>query len=133
MAAGLTSLHFLITLYFILKIPLMFAQDEQLIYNSFNPKNMILNGEAQIHPNGVSQLTNNSQQVGHTFNKLPLKFKTSSSGLTQALSFSTNFVFAIVPETPSKGGHGIAFTISPSYLQFTNVTAGNYLGLLNAS
>ncbi|KAK4606586.1 hypothetical protein RGQ29_000711 [Quercus rubra] len=134
MAAGLTSLHFLITLYFIVKIPLMFAQDDQFIYNGFNPENLHLNGAAQIHPNGVLQLTNNSQEeeVGHAFYRLPLKFNTSSSGLTQALSFSTNFVFAIVPEIPSKGGHGIAFTIRPSW-KFTNVAAGNYLGLLNPS
>ena len=134
MAAGLTSLHFLITLYFILKIPLMFAQDDRFIYNGFNPENLHLNGAAQIHPNGVLQLTNNSQEeeVGHAFYRLPLKFNTSSSGLTQALSFSTNFVFAIVPEMPSKGGHGIAFTIRPSW-KFTNVLASNYLGLLNAS
>ncbi|XP_023924342.2 L-type lectin-domain containing receptor kinase IV.1 [Quercus suber] len=38
----------------------------------------------------------------------------------------------MVPETPSKGGHGIAFTISPSW-KFTNGVASNYLGLLNAS
>nr|XP_023922353.1 L-type lectin-domain containing receptor kinase IV.1-like [Quercus suber]POE98068.1 l-type lectin-domain containing receptor kinase iv.2 [Quercus suber] len=132
MAAGLTSLHFLITLYFMLKIPLLFAQDNQFIYNGFNPKNLHLNGTAQIHPSGVLQLTNNSQQVGQAFYELPLKFNTSSSGVTQALSFSTNFVFAIVPETPSKGGHGIAFAISPSW-KFTNVVASNYLGLLNAS
>ena len=78
------------------------------------------------------QLTNNSEkQLGYAFYQLPLKFNTTS-GLTQSLSFSTNFVFAIVHETPSKGGHGIAFTISPLW-KFTNVVASNYLGLLNAS
>ena len=111
----------------------MFAQADQFIYNGFHQENLSLDGTAQIHPNGVLQLTNNSElQVGHAFYQLPLKFNTSSSGLTQALSFSTNFVFAIVPQTPSKGGHGIAFTISPSR-KFTNVVASNYLGLLNAS
>nr|XP_023924342.1 L-type lectin-domain containing receptor kinase IV.1-like [Quercus suber]POE95827.1 l-type lectin-domain containing receptor kinase v.9 [Quercus suber] len=73
----------------------------------------------------------NGVQLGYAFYQLPLKFNTSS-GLTQSLSFSTNFVFAMVPETPSKGGHGIAFTISPSW-KFTNGVASNYLGLLNAS
>ncbi|XP_050290625.1 L-type lectin-domain containing receptor kinase IV.1-like [Quercus robur] len=133
MAAGLTSLHFLITLYFILKVPLMFAQDDQFIYNGFHQANLHLDGIARIHPNGLLQLTNNSEQeVGHAFYQLPLKFNTSSSGLTQALSFSTNFVFAIVPEIPPKRGHGIAFTIRPSW-KFTNVGVGNYLGLLNSS
>ncbi|XP_075662295.1 L-type lectin-domain containing receptor kinase IV.2-like [Castanea sativa] len=134
MAAGLTSLHFLIILYFILKIPLMFAQNDQFIYNGFfNQTNLYLNGTAQIHPSGVLQLTNSSErQVGRAFYQFPLKFNTSSSGLTQALSFSTNFVFAIVPETPPKGGHGIAFTISPS-LELPKASASGYLGLFNSS
>ncbi|XP_050290616.1 L-type lectin-domain containing receptor kinase IV.1-like [Quercus robur] len=132
MVTGLTSLHFLITL-FILKVPLMFAQDDHFIYNGFHQENLLLDGTARIHPDGLLQLTNNSQQqVGHAFFRLPLKFNTSSSGLTQALSFSTNFVFAIVPQTPPIGGHGIAFTISPSW-KIPNDSYSNYLGLLNPS
>ncbi|KAL4610627.1 hypothetical protein ACB092_08G064400 [Castanea dentata] len=132
MATGLTSLPFLVTLYFIHKIPLMLAQNDQFIYNGFHQANLLLNGAAQIYPNGLLQLTNNSEkQLGYAFYQLPQKFN-ASSGLTQSLSFSTNFVFAIVPETPSKGGNGIAFTISPSW-KFTHVVASNYLGLLNAS
>ena len=132
MAIGLTSLPFLVTLYFIQKIPLMLAQNDQFIYNGFHQANLHLDGTARIHPNGLLQLTNNSEkQVGYAFYQLPLKFNTSS-GLSQSLSFSTNFVFAIVPETPSKGGNGIAFTINPSW-KFTDVIASNYLGLLNAS
>ncbi|KAF3957180.1 hypothetical protein CMV_017785 [Castanea mollissima] len=132
MATGLTSLPFLVTLYYIHKIPLMLAQNDQFIYNGFHQANLHLDGTAQIHPNGLLQLTNNSEiQLGYAFYQLPLKFNTSS-GLTQSLSFSTNFVFAIVPATPSKDGHGIAFAISPSW-KFTKVVASNYLGLLNAS
>ncbi|KAK7842962.1 l-type lectin-domain containing receptor kinase i.8 [Quercus suber] len=132
MATGLTSLSFLVTLYFIHKIPLMLAQNVQFIYNGFQQANLHLDGTAQILPNGLLQLTNNlERQRGYAFYRLPLKFNTSS-GLTQSLSFSTNFVFAIVPENPSKGGQGIAFTISPSG-KFTNVVASNTLGLLNAS
>ncbi|KAM3739826.1 hypothetical protein ACB098_08G051700 [Castanea mollissima] len=132
MATGLTSLPFLVTLYYIHKIPLMLAQNDQFIYNGFHQANLHLDGTAQIHPNGLLQLTNNSEiQLGYAFYQLPLKFNTSS-GLTQSLSFSTNFVFAIVPTTPSKDGHGIAFAISPSW-KFTNVVPSNYLGLLNTS
>uniref|UniRef100_A0A7N2KP28 Protein kinase domain-containing protein n=1 Tax=Quercus lobata TaxID=97700 RepID=A0A7N2KP28_QUELO len=110
----------------------MLAQNDQFIYNGFHQANLHLDETARIHPNGLLQLTNNSgKHLGYAFYKLPIKFNTSS-GLTQSLSFSTNFVFAIVLETPSKGGHGIALTISPSW-KFTNVVARNYLGLLNAS
>ncbi|KAK4606585.1 hypothetical protein RGQ29_000710 [Quercus rubra] len=71
--------------------------------------NLNLDGTTRIHPNGLLQLTNNSEkQLGYAFYQLPLKFNTSS------------------------GGHGIAFTISPLW-KFTNVVASNYLGLLNAS
>ncbi|KAM3739825.1 hypothetical protein ACB098_08G051600 [Castanea mollissima] len=72
MATRLASLPFLITLYFILKIPLM------------------------------------------------------------SLSFSTNFVFAIVPQLPMLGGHGLALTFSPSW-ELAQAIGIQFLGLFNAS
>ncbi|KAI8026002.1 putative L-type lectin-domain containing receptor kinase I.11 [Camellia lanceoleosa] len=76
-------------------------------------------------------LTNTSQQQSdHAFYQLPIRFNTSSSGLPQTLSFSTNFVLAIVPEIQNISGHGIAFTISPS-TDFTKAQASQFLGLLN--
>ncbi|KAA8549304.1 hypothetical protein F0562_000988 [Nyssa sinensis] len=90
-------------------------------------------GLANVHSTGLLQLTNNSKQrTGHAFYHLPLKFDTSSSRLAQSLSFSTNFIFAIVPEYPTIGGHGMAFTISPS-MDFTQAQANQYLGLFNSS
>jgi hypothetical protein len=96
----------------------------EFIYNGFHEANLHLDGIAEIHPNGLLQLTNTSnQQVGYAFYPLPLKFNTtSSSSLTQSLSFSTNFVFAIVPQMPTLGGHGLAFTITPSW-EFTHALA----------
>ena len=111
----------------------MFAQDNQFIYNGFHEAKLHLDGIAEIHPNGLLQLTNTSNhQVGYAFYQLPLKFNTSSSRLTQSLSFSTNFVFAIVPQALTFGGHGIAFTITPT-LDFSHAVASQYLGLINAS
>ena len=128
-----TSLPFVIILYLIFKIPLMFGQDDQFIYNGFLEAKLHLHGIAEIHPNGLLQLTNTSnQQVGYAFYPLPLKFNTSSSSLTQSLSFSTNFVFAIVPQLPTFGGHGLTFTITPSW-EFTHAVASEYLGLLDIS
>jgi serine/threonine protein kinase len=134
MVTVLTSPSFLITLFFILEITLMFAQDDQFIYHGFHESNLSLDGIAKIHPNGLLQLTNTSnQQVGYAFYPLPLKFNTSSSSsLTQSLSFSTNFVFAIVPQLPELGAHGIGFAITPS-LDFSHSVASQYLGLFNAS
>ncbi|KAI8014384.1 L-type lectin-domain containing receptor kinase I.8 [Camellia lanceoleosa] len=124
--------HFLLLFYVCLKT-LVLAQDEnQFIYNGFQGANLHLDGLAQILQNGLLQLTNTSQQQsGHAFYQLPIRFNTSSSGLPETLSFSTNFVFAIVPEIQNiSGGHGIAFTISPSR-DFTKAQASEYLGLLN--
>ncbi|KAF5446878.1 hypothetical protein F2P56_032474, partial [Juglans regia] len=129
MATVLRSLHLLMILY-ISSIPLNFAQDKsQFIYNGFSQANLHLDGIAEILPNGLLQLTDSSnQKLGHAFYQLPINFSTISS-----LSFSTNFVFAMVPQEqePELGGHGIAFTISPS--RSFNGLESQYLGLFNYS
>ncbi|CAL5386621.1 unnamed protein product [Camellia sinensis] len=121
--------HFLLFFYVCLKT-LVLAQDEnQFIYNGFQGANLHLDGLAQIHPNGLLQLTNTSEkQSGHAFYQLPIKFNDS---LPQTLSFSTNFVFIMVPENTANG-HGIAFTISPS-TNFTGAFTTYFLGLLNST
>ncbi|XP_059430952.1 probable L-type lectin-domain containing receptor kinase I.6 [Corylus avellana] len=124
MATVLRSLlHFLMLLY-VSNTLLGLAQDEdQFIYNGFNQAKI-----AEIHPNGLLQLTDlSNNQVGHAFYQVPIKFNTASS-----LSFSTNFVFAMVPKFPTEGGLGIAFTISPSR-NFTHSGENWYLGLFNRS
>nr|POE98059.1 putative l-type lectin-domain containing receptor kinase i.11 [Quercus suber] len=137
MATILVSLHFLI-IFYVSNIPLAFAQNEnQFIYNGFHPAKLHLDGTAQLLSNGLLQLTNikniSSPQVGHVFYQFPLKFNTTSSGSTLSLSFSTNFVFAIVPQVPSSGGgHGMTFTISPSW-NFIQAGGNQYLGLFNTS
>ncbi|KAK4606574.1 hypothetical protein RGQ29_000702 [Quercus rubra] len=137
MATVVISLPFLVTLFFIFKLPFMSAQNDQFIYNGFNQTNLHLDGIAKIHSNGLLQLTNTSnQQVGYAFYPLPLEFNNSSSSsssvLPRSLSFFTNFVFAIVPQMPMLGGHGLAFVISPS-LEFTYGVASQYLGIFNTS
>ncbi|KAG8471497.1 hypothetical protein CXB51_036997 [Gossypium anomalum] len=96
----------------------------QFVYNGFHGSNLHLNGIAKVHPNGLLELTNTSyQQIGRAFFPFPIKFNTSS--------FSTTFVFAIVPKLPELGGHGITFTISPSIEFFNRAVANQYLGLFN--
>ncbi|XP_028124961.1 L-type lectin-domain containing receptor kinase IV.2-like [Camellia sinensis] len=117
-------------LFYVCLKTLVLAQDEnQFIYNGFQGANLHLDGLAQIHPNGLLQLTNTSEkQSGHAFYQLPIKFNDS---LPQTLSFSTNFVFIMVPENTANG-HGIAFTISPSR-NFTGAFTTEYLGILNST
>ncbi|TYI80603.1 hypothetical protein E1A91_D05G099600v1 [Gossypium mustelinum] len=108
--------------------------ENQFIFNGFNGANRHHNGIAEIQPNGLLQLTNTSKrQIGRAFFPFPLKFNNSSSNISDSLSFSANFVFAIVPEeTDPSGGHGIAFTIAPT-MELTGAISNQYLGLFNSS
>ncbi|XP_002520512.2 L-type lectin-domain containing receptor kinase SIT2 [Ricinus communis] len=128
------ALHILLTLFVSLKLLASAQEINQFIYNGFQGANLSLSGIATIHPNGLLELTNTSyQMIGRAFFPLPFRFNTSSSNNFQsALSFSTNFVFAMVPELPTHGGHGIAFAISPSKLCVGSM-ATQYLGLLNST
>ncbi|KAK8632958.1 hypothetical protein V6N13_013814 [Hibiscus sabdariffa] len=65
---------------------------------------------------------------GQAFYSSPFRFKKSTNG--PAFSFSTSFVFAIVPNFLKPGGHGLDFTITPSKLLIT--LPNEYLGILNA-
>ncbi|KAA8517736.1 hypothetical protein F0562_015205 [Nyssa sinensis] len=59
-------------------------------------------------------------------------YTNSSSARINVSSFSTHFVFSIVPSSVNRGGHGLAFTLSPS-TQFIGAEAGHFLGILNKS
>ncbi|KAH9661561.1 protein kinase domain-containing protein [Citrus sinensis] len=128
MAAALRSLYFWKFL-LVSCISVASAQDEnQFIYHGFNESKLHLEGFSNIEPNGLLQMSNSSQLTkGHAFYPYPLNFHTSSP---QSLSFSTNFVFAMVPV--NTGGHGMAFLFSPS-LDFSQALASGYLGLLNST
>ncbi|KAL1219462.1 putative L-type lectin-domain containing receptor kinase I.1 [Cardamine amara subsp. amara] len=67
--------------------------------------------------------------MGHAFFNRPFDFGSASS---QSLSFSTHFVFALVPKPGVDGGHGIAFVLSSS-MDLTKADPAQYLGLFNIS
>ncbi|XP_068314521.1 L-type lectin-domain containing receptor kinase S.4-like [Pyrus communis] len=109
--------------------------DQELYFNGFNgvatSSNISLNGVASIEPNGMLKLTNDTPRVlGHAFYSAPFRFKNSTDG--KAFSFSTSFVFTIVPEYPKLGGHGLAFIISPSK-SLPGSLPSQYLGIFNAT
>ncbi|XP_058179609.1 L-type lectin-domain containing receptor kinase SIT2-like [Rhododendron vialii] len=133
MTSKAVSVYFLILSYVCLNTLVIAVDENQFVYNGFNGTNILLDGGAKIHSNGLLQLTNSSIfQIGRAFYQRPVRFYTSSSMLTQDLSFSTHFVFAIVPERANLSGDGMAFAISPS-LNFTQAQGGQYLGLFNSS
>ncbi|KAF5467335.1 hypothetical protein F2P56_017166 [Juglans regia] len=119
-------------IFFVLSTPAR-SQLDEFFFNGFKgaDSNMSLNGASEIQDNGILRLTNESQRVlGHAFYPRRIQFKNSTNG--KAFSFSTAFAFAIVPQYATLGGHGLAFTISPTK-EFPGALPSNYLGLLNAS
>ncbi|KAF5188498.1 L-type lectin-domain containing receptor kinase S.4 [Thalictrum thalictroides] len=110
------------------------SQFDEFLYSGFkrlNSSNISLNGVAEIQSSGILRLTNEtSRLIGRGFYPNQLQFKNSTDG--KAFSFSTSFAFAIVPEYPRLGGHGFAFTISPTK-ELKGALPSQYLGLLNAS
>nr|AKV93671.1 clade IV lectin receptor kinase [Nicotiana benthamiana] len=90
---------------------LVTSEDLGFTYNGFNKRaNLTIDGIAQLTPRGLLQLTNTSRlQKGHAFYPTPINFKNLPNGSN--FSFSTTFVFAIVPSVLP--GHGMAFVIAP--------------------
>ncbi|KAJ6984472.1 L-type lectin-domain containing receptor kinase SIT2-like [Populus alba x Populus x berolinensis] len=133
MIASFKSLHFLLGLFVSLKLLALAQEENHFIYHGFTGANLLLGENAKIHPNGLLELTNTSkQQIGRAFFPFPFQFNTSLFNNSRSLSFSTQFAFAMVPELPTLGGHGMAFTISPS-VNFTGDLATQYLGILNST
>lgn len=94
-------------------ILLRFAASEDIgfTYNGFHSANLSLDGIAEVTSNGLLRLTNDTQlQKGRALYPLPVNFKNSANG--SAFSFSTTFVFAIVPAYSILAGHGMTFAIS---------------------
>lgn len=108
------------------------ATSQEFTYLGFSDSKISLNGAATIEgDSGILRLTNEtSRLIGHAFYPTSLRFKNSSDA--SAFSFSTAFAFAIVPEYPKLGGHGLAFTIAPSPI-LPGAQPSQYLGILNAS
>ncbi|KAL8094154.1 L-type lectin-domain containing receptor kinase S.4-like [Apium graveolens] len=107
---------------------------DDFIFNGFKQPNtnLSLSGTAKVDKHGILQLTNNTGRLmGHALFPSPVQFKNSDSG--PVMSFSTCFVFNIVPEYPRLGGHGLAFAVAPSQDFIKSALPSQYLGLLNAT
>ncbi|XP_075486442.1 L-type lectin-domain containing receptor kinase S.4-like [Primulina tabacum] len=135
----MTLLRSAMAIFFIFLFSLTFfsirsqSQVVEFTYTGFSDSksNISLNGVALIEENGILQLTNESSRFkGHAFYPTQLQLKNSTTGAV--FSFSTCFALAIHPEYPKLGGHGMAFTISPSKELNTSLPS-QYLGLMNSS
>lgn len=107
---------------------------DDFIFNGFKQANtnLSLSGTAKVDKHGILQLTNNTGRLmGHALFPSPIRFKNTDE--SPVMSFSTCFVFNIVPEYPRLGGHGLAFTFAPSPDFIKSALPSQYLGLLNAT
>ncbi|XP_022718028.1 L-type lectin-domain containing receptor kinase V.9-like [Durio zibethinus] len=130
---GSISMFFKGILMFLVLVKVVASSNEGFIFNGFGldlvygqRKSLELGGVAELRNDGVFELTNGEFQIGRVFYSVPFKFKNSSNA--EAFSFSTTFVFAIVPE--NSRGNGLAFVLAPSK-EFTGVVPSQHLGLFN--
>ncbi|KAH0638416.1 hypothetical protein KY285_035002 [Solanum tuberosum] len=108
------------------------AEDLDFTYNGFHSTNLSLDGIAEFTSDGLLRLTNASQlQEGHAFYPRPINFMNLASNGSD-FSFSTTFVFAIVPEYSILAGHGMSFVIAPAR-RLPEALPSSYLGLFNDS
>eukprot|EP01018_Ginkgo_biloba_P000257 Gb_41162 [translate_table: standard] len=100
------------------------------IFNQFNStSDFVLIKSASIRSNLLS-LTNDSKvMIGRALYPIPVHMKINNT----LVSFSTTFVFSMVPPPSDPGrGHGFAFIVTP-YRSTMGAFPAQYLGLFNAS
>ncbi|XP_027167215.1 L-type lectin-domain containing receptor kinase S.1 [Coffea eugenioides] len=115
--------------------PSIYALD--FLYNSFSPTAvplLNLTDDARLVP-PVIRLTNDSNQfsLGRAFypTRIPFNF-TKTPNSTISTSFSTQFIFSILPEISTSPGFGLAFVLSGSTSP-PNALAGQYFGLFSTA
>ncbi|XP_057459169.1 lectin-domain containing receptor kinase VI.3-like [Lotus japonicus] len=106
-------------------------------FNNNEISNLTLGGASKIvKPQGTLELTTRTHNtIGHAFYNKPIQMfdKTNNSLQSNVSSFSTCFVFSIVPPPGSSpGGFGLTFAIAPSP-QLPGASADHFLGLFNLS
>ncbi|CAF1793361.1 BnaCnng03990D [Brassica napus] len=94
---------------------------------SGNQSQILTTGVATIKPDGLLRLTDrNANVTGTAFYSKPVRLLANST----VGSFSTSFVFVIIPTSSSNGGFGFTFTLSPTPDR-PGAESAQYLGLLN--
>ncbi|KAF3634000.1 L-type lectin-domain containing receptor kinase S.1 [Capsicum annuum] len=106
----------------------------EFLFNSFTTNTtppLNLTDDARLEP-PVIRLTNDSNQfaVGRAFYLYPIPIKSTSNSTSVSSSFSTQFIFSVLPDDSSSPGFGLAFVLSDSTSP-PNALAGQYLGLFS--
>ncbi|KAM7461798.1 hypothetical protein LguiA_029919 [Lonicera macranthoides] len=111
--------------------PSIFALD--FLYNSFNATtNLLLTGDVQLDP-PVIRFTNDSNQfsIGRFFHSSQIPLKPTSNSTTLS-SFSTQFIFSVLPEISSGPGFSTAFVLSGSTIPL-GALSSQYFGIFSNS
>ncbi|XP_057459771.1 L-type lectin-domain containing receptor kinase S.1-like [Actinidia eriantha] len=103
------------------------------LFNSFNTSSadlITLVGDARVD-SAVLRLTNDSNQfsIGRVFLRSPIQMRPTSNS-TAISSFSTSFVFSILPEISTSPGFGLLFVVSNS-TEPDGALSGQYLGIFS--
>ncbi|CAN1142611.1 L-type lectin-domain containing receptor kinase IV.1 [Linum perenne] len=114
-----------------LLITLESSNDLSFVYNRLPEANLTLYGIAEFTSQRLLCLTNDTlQHTGQAFYPNPITFKKAPNGTVS--SFSTCYVFAIMPQYHDIRGQGLAFVISPTR-GIHGSFPSQYIGLFNTS
>ncbi|XP_059064916.1 lectin-like protein At1g53080 [Cryptomeria japonica] len=103
-------------------------------FNKFNASTLYQIGNSSIR-SGAICLTNQTQHMSsRDLYRQPIRMKADHNSRNTSSSFSTTFVFAIVPfsSNPLRSGQGMAFKITPSKSP-VGQSSTQFLGLFNSS
>ncbi|XP_057836120.1 L-type lectin-domain containing receptor kinase SIT2 [Cryptomeria japonica] len=118
-----------ILVFFLFPLSLIVDAHTNFIYNQFNASTLELFGNASVKSDAIS-LTHYSQySIGRAFYRYPVRMKDPAS-LNSMSSFSTSFVFSIVPSPNSRSGYGMAFLMTP-HKSPEGYLSTQYLGLIS--
>ncbi|XP_015628036.1 L-type lectin-domain containing receptor kinase SIT2-like [Oryza sativa Japonica Group] len=108
------------------------GSDDRFVYAGFTGAPLALDGTAAITASGLLELTNGTAQLkAHAVHPAALRFHGGGGGGGAVRSFSTSFVFGIIPPYSDLSGHGIVFFVGKN--NFTAALPSQYLGLLNST
>ncbi|TMX02926.1 hypothetical protein EJD97_019246 [Solanum chilense] len=106
----------------------------EFLFNSFTANTtpaLTLIDDARLEP-PVIRLTNDSNQFsfGRAFYPSQIPIKSASNSTSISSSFSTQFIFSVLPDDSSSPGFGIAFVLSASTSP-PNALSSQYFGLFS--
>ncbi|XP_057819604.1 L-type lectin-domain containing receptor kinase SIT2 [Cryptomeria japonica] len=117
-----------VLLLFLLPTSLDAQAHTNFIFNQFNVSTLELYGNATVQSKAISLNSRLQFGMGRAFYRHPVRMKDRGS-MNSTFSFSTTFVFSIIPSSPSQPGFGLAFMMTP-HKSLEGFFPSPYLGLI---